>query len=87
MTTRSPTKVVGGFWFVSQTQTLDRSESTMGKQKNHTARNQSSKAHRNGIKKARDYPAKSQKGVSICSHRYVSCVSLVIVFYVSTFNC
>lgn len=33
--------------------------------KNHTARNQSNKAHRNGIKKARDYTAKSQKGVSI----------------------
>ena len=37
----------------------------VSQQKNHTARNQSSKAHRNGIKKARDYPAKSQKGVSI----------------------
>eukprot|EP01039_Chlorochromonas_danica_P012725 gene12725-14640_t len=35
----------------------------MGKRKNHTARNQSCKAHRNGIKKARDYPAKSQKGM------------------------
>eukprot|EP00981_Chlorochromonas_danica_P003719 scaffold686_cov177-Ochromonas_danica.AAC.3 len=35
----------------------------MGKRKNHTARNQTNKAHRNGIKKARDYPAKSLKGV------------------------
>jgi len=31
--------------------------------KNHTGRNQAAKAHANGIKKARDYVAKSLKGV------------------------
>lgn len=33
-------------------------------QKNHTGRNASVKAHKNGIKKAKSYPAQSLKGVS-----------------------
>jgi hypothetical protein len=33
-------------------------------QKNHTGRNASVKAHANGIKKAKSYPAQSLKGVS-----------------------
>lgn len=32
--------------------------------KNHTGRNMTIKAHANGIKKAKDYSAKSLKGVS-----------------------
>jgi large subunit ribosomal protein L29e len=36
----------------------------MAKSKNHTAHNQSAKAHRNGIKKPRVNKYKSQKGVS-----------------------
>jgi len=34
-------------------------------QKNHTGRNASVKAHKNGIKKAKSYPAQSLKGVSV----------------------
>ena len=33
-------------------------------QKNHTGRNATHKAHVNGIKRNRDYPSKSLKGVS-----------------------
>jgi large subunit ribosomal protein L29e len=36
----------------------------MVKQKNHTARNQTFKAHRNGLKKPKKMRYKSQKGVS-----------------------
>ena len=36
---------------------------TMPKQKNTTGRNQTFKAHRNGIKKSRDYKATSLKGL------------------------
>ena len=39
-------------------------DSRMPKRKNHTGRNATVKAHANGIKKARRYPAKSLKGVS-----------------------
>lgn len=35
----------------------------MAKSKNHTAHNQTYKAHRNGIKKPKTYKKKSQKGV------------------------
>eukprot|EP00600_Ochromonadales_sp_CCMP1393_P007447 CAMPEP_0174962936 /NCGR_PEP_ID=MMETSP0004_2-20121128/5047_1 /TAXON_ID=420556 /ORGANISM="Ochromonas sp., Strain CCMP1393" /LENGTH=57 /DNA_ID=CAMNT_0016211497 /DNA_START=47 /DNA_END=220 /DNA_ORIENTATION=+ len=35
----------------------------MVKQKNHTGRNATVKAHANGIKKARSYPAMSLKGM------------------------
>eukprot|EP00598_Pedospumella_elongata_P004031 CAMPEP_0184966400 /NCGR_PEP_ID=MMETSP1098-20130426/81_1 /TAXON_ID=89044 /ORGANISM="Spumella elongata, Strain CCAP 955/1" /LENGTH=56 /DNA_ID=CAMNT_0027487667 /DNA_START=57 /DNA_END=227 /DNA_ORIENTATION=- len=35
----------------------------MVKQKNHTGRNASVKAHKNGIKKAKSYPAQSLKGM------------------------
>lgn len=35
----------------------------MAKSKNHTAHNQTYKAHRNGIKKPKTYKYKSRKGV------------------------
>ena len=35
----------------------------MVKQKHHTGRNQTLKAHKNGIKKMKNYRYKSQKGV------------------------
>ena len=39
---------------------------TPSQSKNHTNRNQSFKAHRNGIKKPKNYVSKSLKGVSAC---------------------
>lgn len=45
--------------------------------KNHTNRNQSFKAHRNGIKKPKNYVSKSLKGVSACM---LACLSISISF-------
>lgn len=40
----------------------------MAKSKNHTAHNQSKKAHRNGIKKPKQHKYKSRKGVRCIAH-------------------
>ena len=47
-------------------------ESKMPKRKNHTGRNATVKAHANGIKKAKRYPAKSLKGVGWFIHHIAS---------------
>lgn len=44
---------------------------TPSQSKNHTNRNQSFKAHRNGIKKPKNYVSKSLKGVSACLLAYI----------------
>jgi len=46
--------------------------------KNHTNRNQSFKAHRNGIKKPKNYVSKSLKGVSV-----VGMISILLLFLFS----
>lgn len=43
------------------------SRGTMAKSKNHTAHNQSYKAHRNGIKKVKKQKYSSRKGVRLAS--------------------